>query len=244
FAVRPFQWKGIASNERNFEKDALNFHFGIEAAELFFEEDPMNPGEIIITETDNDGDGVHNEIAPGNVSAISAFTLAIRPPNELTPEGMEAQVARGRAIFTGEATDVVPVETQNCATCHTPSLRVNSSQAIIIDPTDISNLERRVGSTVGLSTQRESSRELPIVRRFENIMRGLEPSAFRSPAAFADAYRGAVARGEGQLVGYTFDLTDMDSLPLSFPRLPENMDGTIDVPLFSDLRRHDMGEGL
>jgi CxxC motif-containing protein (DUF1111 family) len=29
-----------------------------------------------------------------------------------------------------------------------------------------------------------------------------------------------------------------------FPRLPDNSDGSIDVPLYSDLKRHDMGEGL
>ena len=31
--VRPFQWKGIASDERNFVRDALNFHFGVQDLE-------------------------------------------------------------------------------------------------------------------------------------------------------------------------------------------------------------------
>lgn len=43
---------------------------------------------------------------------------------------------------------------------------------------------------------------------------------------------------EGRLV--TLDLTTQSR----FPRLPRNADGSADVPLFSDLKRHDMGEGL
>ena len=58
--------------------------------------------------------------------------------------------------------------------------------------------------------------------------------------------------------GYAFSLTELqpanggeesgrelsDPLPETQPRLPENADGTVDVPLFSDLRRHKMGELL
>jgi hypothetical protein len=245
FSVRGLQWKGIASNERNFEKDALNFHFGIEAMEFFFAEDPDNPGQVIVEVTDNDGDGVENEITPGNVSAISVFTLSIRPPNEVIPAGMEEIVARGRAIFTGAATDVVPQGALICASCHTPSLKINSSEATILDPTHPSNFARTAnGQTVGLSVPRASSRDLPIIQRFERMVEGLDQNALRSPDSALQSLQAAAKRGDGVGVGYHFDLTDMQSLPLSYPRLPENADGSIDVPLFSDLRRHDMGEGL
>ena len=71
--VRPFQWKGIASNERNFVKDACQFHFGIEAREknkLF-----NQPGEI----HDGDADGHPDELSLGDVSALSIYTMTIRP---------------------------------------------------------------------------------------------------------------------------------------------------------------------
>ena len=77
--VRPFQWKGIASNERNFVRDACNFHFGMLARE-------KNPHfEESSEDHDSDKDGVSDELSVGDVSALTIFTMTIRPPFEVQP---------------------------------------------------------------------------------------------------------------------------------------------------------------
>jgi hypothetical protein len=238
--VRPFQWKGNASNERNFVKDALNFHFGIQGEELFFDEDEQNPGQVYVTELDNDEDGVENEISPGNISALTVFTTVIRPPVQVIPAGKEAMVERGRTIFTGEATDVIMPGRQNCADCHTPSLSINDSEVVVRDPTDLSNLERPTGGQVGLPVSHAAASDLPVIRSFKKALSAVTPAGFADPESLAKELKNKIV----PLVGYHYDLTEMDSLPMSYPRLPENMDGSIDVPLFSDIRRHRMGEAL
>ena len=238
--VRPFQWKGNASNERNFVKDALNFHFGMQPVEFFLAEDPGNPGQVIITDPDADRDGVENEVSPGNVSALTIFTMAIRPPTQIIPEGKEAIVERGRQIFAGEVIQTQFRPLQSCASCHRPTMRINSSEVVVLDPTHESNLETLLGDKVGLSNQRASVEMLPAVRRYRKIIEGMDEKSLRDP----DSFLKAVKTDPAMPVGYRFDLTEMDSLPLSFPRLPENPDGSIDVPIFSDMRRHDMGEAL
>jgi len=238
--VRPFQWKGNASNERNFVKDALNFHFGMQPVEFFFAEDPGDPNQVIITETDADRDGVENEMSPGNVSALTIFTMSIRPPTQIIPEGKEAIVERGRQIFEGEVIQTLTDAPQSCSTCHRPTMRINSSEVVVLDPTHTSNLETLLGEKVGLSNQRASVEMLPAVRRYRKIIEGLDEKSLRDPNSILKA----VKTNPAMPVGYHFDLTEMDSLPLSFPRLTENPDGTIDVPIFTDMRRHDMGEAL
>ncbi len=72
--VRPLQWKGIASNERNFVRSAMGFHFGMLPTEL-------NPNYRLPQENhDSDNDGVEDEVSEGNVSALTIFTMSIRPP--------------------------------------------------------------------------------------------------------------------------------------------------------------------
>ena len=62
--VRPLQWKGVASNERNFVRSAMSFHFGLLPREL-------NPNYLLPQENhDSDNDGVKDEVSEGNVSAL------------------------------------------------------------------------------------------------------------------------------------------------------------------------------
>jgi Di-haem oxidoreductase, putative peroxidase len=258
--VRPFQWKGIASNERNFVRDACQFHFGMQA-----QEKNMQFGESS-EDHDSDKDGVCDELSIGDISAMTIYTMTIRPPFEVKPirEDERRTVARGRKIFQGEEVFTKEV---SCARCHTPSLRLNDSIVVVRDPRkDIKKYgsEQLVGNGIGLSARFRSSAQLPSVRRFMDLSPAAKVKG-KDAGGTLESLRKArseIARGyfkqEGNRQdGYAFDLTTLQPANLdaaanqqqapplseSQPRLPA--DGTmIDVPLFSDLRRHKMGNGL
>jgi len=247
--VRPLQWKGNASSERNFVKDALEFHFGILAVEKHRPNDP-----------DPDLDGVDNEMSIGNVTALTAFTVSIRPPQQIIPPGKEAIVERGRQIFTGEAHATDPADTPlippaiACASCHTPSLQIYDPNLTILTPDRVDARFTCDGQS-GLTQQRASTADLPVMRKWRRLQGQLRSSALRDArtGSFKALLLSAMRPGGSRKVGdYGFNLTTLEpnigpaATPPSFslPRLPANPDGTIDVPLFSDLRRHDMGVGL
>ena len=221
--VRPFQWKGNASNERNFVKDALKFHFGMLPVEI--QESP-----------DEDSDGVTNEVSVGNVSALTAYTMAIRPPTQIIDEGKQEIVAKGQQLFTSV----------QCAQCHALSLRLNESRVVIRDPDLVT--ENLAESPVSLTTPRKSSSDLPVMKKFRQIERNVKGIFNPQSDAGLKQLRTAAAEPTSMLAGrgFEFDLSMPPGLSLSFsyPRLPENGDGTIDVPLLSDLKRHKMGDRL
>ena len=123
--------------------------------------------------------------------------------------------------------------------------------------------EQLVGNGIGLPAQLKSSAQLPVVRRFME----LDPVtvvANQDAGSALNALRQAWTRFELSffeqpntgLDAYAFDLTTLkpaNRLPNSppepralsetQPRLPVSGQ-SIEVPLFSDLRRHKMGKGL
>lgn len=94
--VAPFGRKGTNFSIRNFDQGAMHFHFGMEPSELF-------PG-------DPDGDGVFDEILPGDLSMVSIFQASLPRPfvQRLTSE---TETGYRTFIRTG------------CAYCHRPVLR-------------------------------------------------------------------------------------------------------------------------
>jgi hypothetical protein len=245
--VRGLQWKGIASNERNFVRDAMNFHFSIQPEELFYEED--GKGGVIIGATDGDADGLYDEFSPGNVSALTFFTLSIRPPAVQVPDGETERYERGRSLFLGIEAGADPPHEHACASCHTPSLRIADTLAVVLDPRLSENFQKIGIRGAGLPNQTQGSDNLPIVQRFNKSLAKVDLKSVGQGALFEEVLKAdRKSRGvgeKGQPLGYQFDLTEMTgALPLSFPRLPENPDGSVDVPLFSDMKRHDMGVGL
>jgi len=94
--VVPFGRKGDAFSIRNFDQGAMSFHFGMQPSEVF-------PG-------DPDGDGVYNEILPGDLSMLTIFQAALPRPfvQRLSFDEIEGYRT---FIRTG------------CAYCHRPVLR-------------------------------------------------------------------------------------------------------------------------
>ncbi len=164
--VRPFIQKGVTTSLREFTNNAMLHHHGIQNYE--------RAGPY----SDDDGDGVVNEITPGDVTAIVAFmaTLPAPVPTEPQDDDLAEVVASGRAKF----------EEIGCASCHVPALPLES--LIFTEPNEF------------------------------NVGRDLRPSTVENVLSI-----------------------DLSKFSDDFER---DEDGNYLIPIFSDLRRHEMGEDL
>lgn len=99
--VRPFGRKGEFATTREFDLDALPFHFG------------MQPVEVVGEGVDADCDEVSDEVLVGEVSALSIFLTTMERP--VTDPPSPAAV-RGSTRF----------QTIGCAHCHRPFLITES----------------------------------------------------------------------------------------------------------------------
>ncbi|GAB2196957.1 di-heme oxidoredictase family protein [Sessilibacter sp. MAH4] len=95
--IRPFGRKATRVTTREFDCDAMHFHHGIEAEEVFGEED-------------HDGDGYINEITIGQMSALAIFNTTTPPPFEME---LSKEAKRGKTLFK----DI------GCVDCHKPKLQ-------------------------------------------------------------------------------------------------------------------------
>lgn len=233
---RPLQWKGVASSIRHFVRDATDFHFSMQAVEK------------VGLGVDGDLDGKVNEMTVGNVSALSSFAGTIRPPQMATPS---PSAQRGQQIFLGTATGAT-LSGQMCANCHVASLTLNDPTLAIIEPT-IPTPQAKPKAPVDIVTPANSAQDLDVVRIItprltqaiadnkskltgtdhKTLANLLQPGIPQAPAA-------------NRPPGYYINLTNPGAdVPTSVnPRLPANANQTVSVPLFSDLRRHRMGDNL
>ena len=225
--VRPFQHKGVTATLRSFCKSALDFHFSMQAV------------EVVGINNDCDLDGYRNEMGVddvsfaaneqslqvqqslGNVAALVAFTGMLRPP---VSAGSFSD-SKGREIF----------KSIGCANCHKEELTTRPKPQFRIQlahPADACPNTSIYGSSPSLGSLSEVG-------------------AAKHPAlATVDAQKSADAAAKGLLSVcpsgfYCIDLTTPGSLPPEFePRLPANSNLTVDVPLYSDLKRHNLGSYL
>jgi len=277
--ARPFQWKGVASGVRHFARDALDFHFSMQAFEKF-------------ANCDCDADGLTPELGPtpevsiGNLSSLVSFVTMMRPPVQ-APPGKEAQI--GRQIFTGAYPGLkTDAASRNmCATCHMPSMKVVSpfvrvewptnpmdSEGHPIDPKNDQTWPILPAACPGgkpsgpascpaetayagaankgaLVTPAHSSNQLTAVRRFNEWLKKPEPEARLLQVEAGPQLESLVARirrtpAPSGFPDYVIPLSLPSGLAtsLQYPRLLHGNDGSIDVPLFSDLRTHVMGNCL
>jgi hypothetical protein len=295
--VRPFQWKGVASGLRHFVRDALDFHFSMQAFE-----------KVGLCDCDRDGKGKKMtgpegpEVTIGQVTAIVSFVAMTRPPFQ-EPIKASSSEKRGQDIFFGKASDVHPFQNM-CANCHLGPLKLLTPNVLVEWPTNPSNetaagvdpdnpdtwpikpkdcpggdppsspnvcpVESSYSAATGKSTISSgnrgglvspliSSKQLSIVRRYQaNMDAFLKARPKFSPDDLANVTQRfatiqnlrtpMAAQSKVSVVGqdYVIPLSGHDPAltPLQLPRLPANSDGTIDVPLFSDLKRHNMGRFL
>lgn len=272
--VRPFQHKGIASSLRHFVMSALDFHFGVQPVEVVgYNTDndadgKFNEMHFNLAEEPVSTDGAPSEAIDfsfGNVSALTAFVGMTRPPEVEIPVGKEEEFARGQSIFNGTGLSGLSNNaTQMCATCHRQSLRIELPFFTVDNPTIHEDLAYRSEAGLGNSTA-PSSEALPVLQGFDAIFEEylndpLIQDALNNPENAASDFQELlfqVAESDEKMFlppGYHINLTqpnsnDLDTElkdlpPYIFPRLAPNENGSIDIPLMSDLMLHDMGEGL
>lgn len=229
--VRPFQWGGIASSVRHFARDALDFHFSVQAVEK-------------VGDLDCDGDGLKDEITVGNVTALTSYVTMYRPPQQIIPKGQEEQVGRGQQLVS----DI------GCTSCHSDKMVMQSPWLTVQTPPAAPTTCPQEVSTLGNSA---SADELLGLSRVHVTAASATPAV---TAALADASAtptSVFAAMQASLVdptrvaagNYQIDLNltgvkKGDVPAYVWPRLSAGSDGTTPVPLFSDLRLHFMGKAL
>ena len=100
--VRPFGRKGENFTTRDFDRGAMQFHLG------------MQPAEVAGAGVDGDGDGVADELTVGEMSALHIFANLQKKPV------FRPRPGAGIGFFLFMQT--------GCADCHRPMLRTNSNQ--------------------------------------------------------------------------------------------------------------------
>ncbi len=158
--VRPFGRKGDNSSIRKFDIGALRFHQGMQPEEIVDDMDgdgASDPG----VDNDPDGDGVFNEIMPGELSAMHLFAVTSdRPRVKTNSDPAEIQ---GRALFTSEG----------CASCHVPLMITRSRQLKLAYPEVETDPSANVYYTINLNEAPTKFRRVPgkgvVVRMFSDL---------------------------------------------------------------------------
>ncbi len=112
--LRPWRQSGSAISLREYTNDSYNQHLGIQSAERFG------------TNTDQDGDGITNELTRADVTAVTLYQAAMAVPGRVIPNdrAVEAAVLLGEARF----------KKIGCAACHVPQLSLESRGWVFEEP--------------------------------------------------------------------------------------------------------------
>ena len=203
---------------------------------------------------DCDRDGKIDEMTLGNVTALTAFVAMTRPPQVVVPAGGQASFDRGKAIFEGTAPDLKgKLSGQMCATCHVPSLSLAVPTLTIEDPgvAPVTNMSECPVETTLINpepperhaiTQQVKARVKAILAK-RGAAKSLNAAAYKELQS--DAVLAATPVPQPNDGTLQIDLTNPGQVPAYvFPRLKPNADNSVTVPLLSDLRTHNMGQGL
>ncbi|AOT10660.1 di-heme oxidoredictase family protein [Pseudoalteromonas luteoviolacea] len=235
--VRPFQWGGIASTVRHFARDALDFHFSVQAVEK-------------VGNKDCDLDGLINEISVGNVSALTAYVTMFRPPNQVIDFNNAPDIELGRKHF----------EQVGCINCHASTLKMDNPTLTIMTPPEVPNSEPCPREVAQLSNPidglTDSAKEatMQVKRAFNsNKLIALRRSTGRVTAE--QLYQAVLPELHDANVKFLAKSNFQIDLNLSkfkrgmlpdyvWPRLDYTPGQPTSVPLYSDLKLHYMGKRL
>ena len=123
--VRPFGRKGENFSMRDFDRGAMQFHFGIQ------------PTEVVGVDEDPDGDGYINEVTSGEMTALHIFDVTNPPP---VTKWLNAKARKGLYVFY----DV------GCASCHVPQMTTRSSRLPLAFPEVATDPEANVYMEINL----------------------------------------------------------------------------------------------
>lgn len=123
--VRPFGRKGDAFSMRDFDRGAMQFHFG------------RQPVEVVGANTDPDGDGVVNEVTVEQMTNLHIFDVT--NPRSY-PEGFNAQAVAGFHTF----------DSIGCTYCHKPYIKTRSRMLPLAYPEVATNPNANVYKYIDL----------------------------------------------------------------------------------------------
>lgn len=194
--VQPFGRKGEADTTRTFDVGAFQFHMG------------MQPVEVVGPGSDDDGDGVSNEIRIGELSALSAFLATMDRPQQRMPQDPveRRNVLRGAALF----------ESIGCADCHQPALETESPYLTLSFPQVAQDPDANVYYRIDLTqppmsfpANSQGGVEVPLFADLKRHYMGAALAEFDGNAMFTTARLWGVADTAPYLHdGRAFTLTD------------------------------------
>lgn len=123
--IRPFGRKGDNQTIRDFDQGATQFHLG------------MQPSELVGDNVDADGDGVANELFPGEMSALEIFLTT----QDSTFEQPGPGATLGFLMF----------KITGCSACHVPELETSTTKLKYSFPEDPVNPDANVFYQVDLT---------------------------------------------------------------------------------------------
>ena len=243
--VRPFQWGGIASSVRHFARDALDFHFSVQAVEK-------------VGHKDCDLDGLSDEITVGNVTALTSYVAMFRPPNQVIAPGKEKSVAAGEQLL----------DKIGCTSCHTPTMHIDNATLTVNTPPPVSPAEACPREVAQLTNSLDhiSDSALEAQKRVHSVFssnKELNVQPEKSNFSFSEKQKSLTPEDvyaivEPFLHDVTVDFWAKDNFQIDlnltginkgdvpayvWPRLPAQ-GKSVEVPLFSDLKLHFMGKRL
>jgi hypothetical protein len=220
---------------RHFARDALDFHFSVQAVEK-------------VGHKDCDLDGLSDEITVGNVTALSSYVTMFRPPMQAIEPGKEKSVAQGRALM----------DSVGCTDCHRASMPIEKAILTVMTPPVVPPDTPCPAEVSSLINPVSEDAHVTIAKADAHVNAALaqagvaDTAAKATPAQIYAALKanlhsaGIAALADGN---YQIDLSltgvARNSVPAYvWPRLPASASNAVDVPLFSDLKVHFMGKLL
>jgi hypothetical protein len=229
--IRPFQWGGIASSVRHFARDALDFHFSVQAVEK-------------VGHKDCDLDGLADEMTVGNVTALASYVTMFRPPVQIIEKGKKKSVEQGRALL----------DSVGCTDCHRASMPIDKAILTVMTPPVVppdTPCPAEVSSLIN-PAMADDSLTLDETDAHLTAAFATADTTDATPAQIYASVKPNLHQGGHAALAagnYQIDLSlrgvSHRSVPAYvWPRLPADRRNSVDVPLFSDLKVHFMGKLL
>lgn len=142
--LRPWHQASNVVSLREFTNTAFNQHHGMQSTERFG------------LDTDDDGDGVTNELTRADITAVTLYQATMAVPGRVIPNDPEVE----RAVWNGEQL----FDKIGCTSCHIPKLPLDKKGWVFSEPNPYnpaSNL--RTGTTRSIEVDL-TSKDLPLPR--------------------------------------------------------------------------------